>query len=85
VTIATLRLIRDLALSRTVSKAARLNGISQSAASQAMKEVERELGVVLFDRSTRPLTITAAGKLYVEYCRDVLRRHEEMEAFVGRL
>jgi DNA-binding transcriptional LysR family regulator len=85
VTIANLRLIRDLALTRSVSKAARLNGITQSAASQAMKEVERELGVTLFDRSTRPLTITAAGKLYVEYCRDVIRRHEEMEAFLGRL
>jgi len=84
VTFANLRLIRDVAQSRSVSKAAKLNDVSQSAASQAIHEVERELGVDLFDRSTRPLTVTGAGKLYVEYCRDLLRRHEELEASLGR-
>lgn len=84
-TFANLRLIRDVAQFRSVSKAARLNEMSQSAASQALQEVERELGVDLFDRSTRPLTITAAGKLYVDYCRDLLRRQEEFEASLGRL
>ncbi|MBV9499411.1 MAG: LysR family transcriptional regulator [Acidobacteriaceae bacterium] len=78
--ISTLRLIRDIAHNRSVSKAARLNEMSQSAASQAVQEIERELGVELFDRSTRPLTITAAGKMYVEYCRDMLRRHDELRA-----
>jgi DNA-binding transcriptional LysR family regulator len=85
VTFANLRLIRDVAQSRSVSKAARLNEVSQSAASQAIQELERELDVHLFDRSTRPLTITPAGKLYVEYCRDLLRRQEEFEASLGLL
>lgn len=84
-TFANLRLIRDVAQSRSVSKAARLNEVSQSAASQAIQEVERELGIDLFDRSTRPLAVTAAGKLYVEYCRDLLRRQDELEASLGRL
>lgn len=79
-TLANLRLIRDVAHTRSVSKAARLNEISQSAASQSIQELERELGTELFDRSTRPLTVTPAGKLYVEYCRDVLRRQDELEA-----
>ncbi|MGH9584623.1 MAG: LysR family transcriptional regulator [Bryobacteraceae bacterium] len=82
VTIANLRLIRDTAHHRSVSKAAKLSGISQSAASQQIQDVEREAGVALFDRATRPLTLTAAGKLYVEYCRDVLRRQEELQASV---
>jgi DNA-binding transcriptional LysR family regulator len=73
-----LRLIRDVAQHRSVSKAARWNDLSQSAASQALGELERELGVTLFDRGTRPLTVTPAGKAYVEFCRDVLRRHDEM-------
>jgi DNA-binding transcriptional LysR family regulator len=71
-------LIRDVAHHRSVSKAARSNDLSQSAASQALGELERELGVTLFDRATRPLTVTPAGKAYVEFCRDVLRRHDEM-------
>jgi LysR family transcriptional regulator, transcriptional activator of the cysJI operon len=75
---ANLRLIRDVAQHRSVSKAARGNDLSQSAASQALGELERDLGVTLFDRGTRPLTVTPAGKAYVEFCRDVLRRHDEM-------
>jgi len=54
--------------------------LSQSAASQALQEIEREVGVALFDRSRRPLAPTAAGKIYVDYCRDMLRRHETMQA-----
>jgi DNA-binding transcriptional LysR family regulator len=78
--LANLRLIRDVAHAHSISKAAKLGEMSQSAASQAIQEIERELGVTLFDRSTRPLTVTPAGKLYVEYCRDVLRRYEQLEA-----
>ncbi len=61
-----------------MSKGAAHLGVSQSAASQHIQEVERRLGVVLFDRSKRPLEITPAGKIYYEFCRDVLRREEEM-------
>ena len=53
-----------------------MNDLSQSAASQQIQELERSLGVELFDRSRRPLAVTDAGKLYLEYCRDVLRRHD---------
>src|SRR5713226_2141057 len=34
----------------------------------------------LLDRATRPLTLTAAGRLYFDLCRDVLRREEEFQA-----
>ncbi len=84
-TIANLRLMRDVAHYHSFSKAAKLNELSQSAVSQAIHELERELGVPLFDRSRRPLAITEAGKLYVDYCRDALRRHEELEASLNRL
>ena len=82
---ANLRLIRDVAHYRSISKAARLSDLSQSAASQAIQEIERELDIELFDRGTRPLTVTPAGKLYTEYCRDVLRRHDELLAEVNIL
>jgi len=85
VNVANLRLIRDVAHLRNVSKAARMNQLSQSAVSQQIREIERELGTELFDRGTRPLTVTPAGKLYVEYCRDVLRRHEELRASLQQL
>src|SRR5882724_812973 len=85
VPIANLRLIRDVAHHRSVSKAARLNHLSQSAASQAIAELERELQITLFDRSRRPLEVTSAGKLYVEFCKDVLRRDDELRASLDLL
>ena len=83
--LANLRLIRDAAHHKSISKAAQLNDISQSAASQAIQEVEKELATELFDRTRRPLAITPSGKLVVDYCRDVLRRREELEAELARL
>ena len=62
-----------------------MNGISQSAASQHVQELERALGVELLDRSTRPLVVTPAGRLYGEFCRDLLRRKEDFEAALQRM
>lgn len=50
-----------------------------------MQELERQLGTVLLDRSTRPLIVTPAGKLYLDYCRDSIRRRDEFESELHRL
>jgi len=71
------KLFREIAQTRSMSKGASQCGISQSAASQHVQEVERRLGISLFDRSKRPLELTAAGKLYFELCRDQLRREDD--------
>jgi DNA-binding transcriptional LysR family regulator len=60
-----------------MSRGAEHCGVSQSAASQHVQEVERRLGVTLLDRSKRPLELTQAGRIYSEFCRDILRREEE--------
>ena len=74
------KLFRDVAHARSLSRAATMNGISQSAATQHIQELEKRLGVQLLDRSTRPLGLTPGGKLYAELCRDVLRREEDFAA-----
>jgi len=71
------QLFKEIAATRSMSKGAEHCGVSQSAASQHVQEVERRLGVPLLDRSKRPLELTEAGRLYQEFCRDVLRREEE--------
>jgi DNA-binding transcriptional LysR family regulator len=71
-----IKIFRDISQSKSVSRGASLNDISQSAASQQIQELERRLGVTLLDRSTRPLALTPAGKLFYDLCRDVLRREE---------
>ncbi len=62
-----------------------MNDVSQSAASQHVQDLERALGTILLDRSTRPLVVTAAGQLYNDFCRDILRRKEEFEVALDRL
>lgn len=78
--IAHFKVFRDIAQSKSISRAAALNSISQSAVSQTVKVLEKQLGVELVDRTTRPLKLTAAGTIYYEASRDIVRRHEEMAA-----
>jgi DNA-binding transcriptional LysR family regulator len=80
-----LKLFRDIVQTRSVSRGAEMNGISPSAASQHLQELERTLGVQLLDRSTRPLFVTPAGRIYNDMCRDVLRRRDEFIASLDEL
>jgi LysR family transcriptional regulator, transcriptional activator of the cysJI operon len=89
VSVSPVKLFKDIAQTKSFSRGAALNNISQSAASQQIHDMERRLGIPLFDRGTRPLSLTHAGKLYHDFCRDVLRREEqmqvEMEALKGAM
>lgn len=80
-----LKLFVDIAISRSVSRAALMNGVSQSAVSQQLQETERLLGVWLLDRSTRPLELTEAGRLYYEFCQAVLRRKQRFDDALAKL
>ncbi len=80
-----LRTFRDIAQNRSISRGADLNGISQSAATQQIQELERKLGTELLDRKRRPLEVTEAGRLYLEFCRDVLRREDTFQAALDHL
>jgi LysR family transcriptional regulator, transcriptional activator of the cysJI operon len=73
-----LKLFKEIAATRSMSKGAAHLGVSQSAASQHVQELERNLKVVLLDRSKRPMELTPAGKIYYEFCCDVLQREEEL-------
>lgn len=72
-----LKLFRDVTQMRSLSRAATANGVSQSAATQHVQDLEKTFGIPLLDRSTRPLNVTQAGRLYADFCRDVLRRRDE--------
>src|SRR5271156_1355447 len=80
-----LKLFRDVAHSRSVSKGAGMNGISQSAVSQYLQDLEEQLGMTLLDRGSRPLTGTEAGKLYLDMCRDTLHLRDEFQVALNHL
>ncbi len=78
----TLRLFFDVARCHSFSQAAALHGITQSAASQRIGQLEKRLRVTLLDRSTRPLALTEAGRVFLEGVTDVLERYDRLEARV---
>ncbi|HEX7009846.1 MAG TPA: LysR family transcriptional regulator [Phycisphaeraceae bacterium] len=81
----TLRLFLDVARCHSFSQAAALHGITQSAASQRVGQLEKRLGVTLLDRSVRPLALTEAGQAFLEGCRELLERYERLAQRVSRM
>lgn len=55
-----------------MTPAAQRLGMTQSGVSQAVAGLEQALGTVLFDRSLRPLALTAAGTVLLEQARGLL-------------
>lgn len=67
------------------AEAARALGLTRSAVSKAVMELEHHLGARLLDRTTRRVGPTEAGLAYYERCLDVLSRIEETELQISRL
>ncbi|REJ93608.1 MAG: LysR family transcriptional regulator [Planctomycetota bacterium] len=68
----------DTVSHRSFSKAAEQRGISQPTVSQAIHQLEEQLGVALFDRSQRPLELTQAGHVFHDGCRKLLEGYREL-------
>lgn len=72
-----LKIYCDIVRLRSFSRAAEANDVLQSSASQAVKNLEENLGVMLIDRSCRPWEITEEGRLFYSGARDVVERFEQ--------
>jgi DNA-binding transcriptional LysR family regulator len=79
----TLRLYRDVVRLRSFSRGAAQNFVSQSAASQAVQQLERELGVSLIDRTKRPFVVTPEGEAFYQACRGLLDTWDKAKAEVA--
>ncbi len=60
--------------SRNFTKAAEQFYISQTAITQQIRLLEETLGCALFDRSTRPVSLTGAGETFLGEAREILER-----------
>ncbi len=70
-----LRIVKDGSL----SAAARELGVSSPAATKRLAQIEERLGVRLFNRTTRRISLTAEGEIYVESARQILSDIEDLE------
>ncbi len=57
---------------RAISAAAKRLGVSPSAISQQLAGIETALGVVLLDRSARPMGLTPAGAMFRRHAQTIL-------------
>jgi DNA-binding transcriptional LysR family regulator len=74
-----LRLFCRVAARGSFSAAARDLGMTQPAASRGILELERRLGLRLFERSTRRVVLTAEGRRYKEQVEEPLRALEDAD------
>ncbi|GGC66765.1 LysR family transcriptional regulator [Undibacterium terreum] len=74
-----------VAETRSFTKAANHFGISSSAVGKSIARMEERLAVRLFHRSTRSITLTTEGMLFLERCRRILSEVEAAEAELSEL
>lgn len=65
-----------------MTEAARVLYITQSSVSQAIASIEQEYGVVLFERLSRGIFLTDAGKELLNYARGYFSVKSDMEEFL---
>ncbi len=80
----TLHLYCEIVRVHSFSRGAAENGVSQSAASQAVQQLESELHVQLLDRSKRPFALTPEGRKFYEACRTLLQNFERTRAEISQ-
>lgn len=73
-----LRTFTVLAQTQHFGKAADILGVSQPTVSNDVRNLERALGVVLFERSRAGSRLTAAGKALLDQAELVLREAEKL-------
>ncbi len=75
-----LRYVIAVADERHFGRAAHREHVAQSALSQQVRRLETQLGVRLFDRSTRHVAVTAAGRTFLDHARSVVSGADRAEA-----
>jgi len=68
----------DLAETESFTKAAQINGITQSAVSQQISSLERQLRCLLIERSKKKFRLTREGQLLYEYGKQVIQSYESL-------
>ncbi len=77
--------VLEVAKTKSFSQAAQNLFITQPSLSQSIKNFEENLGISLFDRSTKPLTLTYAGEQFISKAQDILISSQELKTKMNDL
>ncbi len=70
----------EIAETKSINKAAERLYVGQPTLSRAVKELEANLGIAIFERSAKGMLLTADGEAFVRYAKTVLKQVDEIEA-----
>ena len=70
----------DLADTQSFTKAAQLNGVTQSAISQQMTMMERAFKSLLVERSKKKFRLTPEGQVLYDYGKQILQLHSSLDS-----
>ena len=84
-TIRHLKIFIEVAQCGNMTAAASKLFISQPTASQAIRELEEHYGVLLFERLSKRLYITEAGKKLLFYAKEVVKEFDSLESKMSNL
>lgn len=80
-----LRYFLAIADARSFTGAAERLHITQPTLSQQIKQLEQIVGTVLFERGSKEIELTAAGRLFKPYCERILKEIEQSRLAISEL
>jgi len=83
-TLQQLNYVITISESGSINRAAEKLYVSQPSLTSAIKELEKELGIVLFNRSARGVTLTAEGVDFLPYARQVYGQYLNLMEKYGK-
>jgi DNA-binding transcriptional LysR family regulator len=84
-TVQNMRVFARVALRANFSAAARELSLSPSAVTKQVAQLETRIGARLFDRTTRRVALTEAGRIYLERCLECLQAFDDAQASLSEL
>ena len=80
--IESLKVFCDLTETESFTKAAQINGVTQSAVSQQISSLERQFKSLLIERSKKKFRLTREGQVLYEYSKQIIQTYDALH---GRL
>jgi DNA-binding transcriptional LysR family regulator len=78
--IESLKVFCDLAETESFTKAAQINGVTQSAVSQQISSLERLFKSLLIERSKKKFRLTREGQVLYEYSKQVIQTYDALHS-----